>query len=422
VLPWLPRLRLVVGLLAAVAALGLAASFGGGALAAWYHNAAGERALLRRDFGAALAHAEAGLRLKPDSGRGRLLAVRAARRSGDLDAAERHLAACAGLPGVEDDVTLEWALLRARRGHFAEVEPYLRSRLDEDAAQAVPILEVLCAELIRTLRLQEASAFLDRWLELAPDDPEVRVCRGLAAERRIDMEAAAAEYEKALALDPGRTSVRLRAAELLEQERRPAEALRHLELVWPHRPDDPAVLLCLARCRRQLGETDEAVRLLDALLAADPDHPAALAEKGGLALDGGRPEEAEPLLRRAIAGTPYDQPLTYNLHRCLEQLGKQDEAQNYAASLRRMDAARKRMGRLFSEVLQRPRDASLRHEAAMIFLSNGMPEEALIWLRIALELDPAHRPSHQALADYYEQRGDTELAARHRRAAEGGQP
>jgi Tfp pilus assembly protein PilF len=39
----------------------------------------------------------------------------------------------------------------------------------------------------------------------------------------------------------------------------------------------------------------------------------------------------------------------------------------------------------------------------------------MYWLRRALALDPAHQPTHKALAEYYESKGDQEKAAYHRR-------
>jgi Tfp pilus assembly protein PilF len=56
----------------------------------------------------------------------------------------------------------------------------------------------------------------------------------------------------------------------------------------------------------------------------------------------------------------------------------------------------------------------------MIFLRNGEPQKGLRWLGMALQQDPWHRPAHQALAEYYQETGRLDLAARHRQLAQPG--
>ena len=62
-------------------------------------------------------------------------------------------------------------------------------------------------------------------------------------------------------------------------------------------------------------------------------------------------------------------------------------------------------------------DPAPRLEAGRILLRLGKAPEGLRLLRTALLEDPRHRPTHQALADYYERAGNRERAARHRRLA-----
>lgn len=57
----------------------------------------------------------------------------------------------------------------------------------------------------------------------------------------------------------------------------------------------------------------------------------------------------------------------------------------------------------------------MRYEAGMIFLRNGFTQDGLRWLYTALDADPNHRPTHQALADYFERTGEEAQARHHRR-------
>jgi tetratricopeptide (TPR) repeat protein len=409
------RPAILLPLLAGLVLLGLGGYPCARYLGAWRHCYLGERALERGDPGQARAQLAACLQVWPKDARVLLLAVRAARRTGALDEAEQHLAACQEAGGVTEETTLEWALLRAQRGEFPQVEGYLRARIEDGRTDPLPILEVLTAELMRTRRLTDAEQYLDRWLERKPDDPVALVRRGWVAEHLFHDSAAAQYYLHALAVTPDNDNVRLRLAEIQERTGYATEAVANFERLRGRQPGEPAVLLGLARCRRRLGQPEEARQLLEALLADHPLYAPALSERGRLALDAGQLAEAEVWLRKAADQDPHDRQIVYNLYRCLEQLGKQDEAHAWQERLGQIEADAKRMNDLMEEVKKRPREAPLLCEVGVVFLRNGFKEDGLSWLIAASEADPAHRPTRQALAEYYEQNGQPELAAQQRR-------
>jgi predicted Zn-dependent protease len=206
----------------------------------------------------------------------------------------------------------------------------------------------------------------------------------------------------------------LRLAELLVQQNRSGEALEHLESLSQRQPGNPAVVVALARGRRRLGQIDEAHLLLDKLLAERPAEVEALSERGAMALEADRPDQAERWLRAALKHQPRHRQANYHLCQCLERLGKHQEAEEYLSRLQAIDKELKRMGQVVGEVMKRPHDAALRWEAGVIFLRNGRPDDGLHWLLTALQADPFHRPTHQALAEHYERVGNYEQAARHR--------
>ncbi len=166
-------------------------------------------------------------------------------------------------------------------------------------------------------------------------------------------------------------------------------------------------------------------RNLAAAYTVDQRHPAdgpALLERGRLALETGQPAEAEGLLRRAAAARPHDRDTNYHLALCLQGLGKADEAATYLSRMRAIEDDLKRLMKVHAETLKRPDDPGLRLEAALICLRNGDEAEGLRWLHGALLSDPRHRPTHQALADYYERHGDATRAGQHRRLAGAALP
>ena len=74
------------------------------------------------------------------------------------------------------------------------------------------------------------------------------------------------------------------------------------------------------------------------------------------------------------------------------------------------------MAQLTRQLQQAHDDADLRLRIAQLFLRYG-EEEGLRWLLLNLQQHPNHRPSHLALADYYDKQGQPASAAEHRRQA-----
>jgi predicted Zn-dependent protease len=379
-----------------------------------------QHALECRDFQGARRHLAFCLEAWPDDAAIHFLAARAARRAGDLDDAEEQLAHCLRLQEEKPDANpgdtaLEVALLEAQRGNLTDVEEHLRERLREDHPDSLLILEVLTWQLMWTNRLEEARHYLDQWLQRRPHDYDALVRRGWVAEHLMDSPAALRTYGEALEVDPVQDSVRLRMAEILVRKNRASEALAHLDRLHQRKAGNPDVAVCRARCQRLLGDSPEATRLLDETLTAHPNHVQALSERGLLALEASQLALAERLLRQAAKRDPSNSQVNTNLCRCLESLGKKEEARQVAETLRKKENEVKRMGQLIRRVMQRPHDPALRYEVGMIFLRNGFIDDGLRWLGTALQEDPQHRDTHRALAEHYENVGDEERAAPHRR-------
>jgi tetratricopeptide (TPR) repeat protein len=382
--------------------------------------AAAQRDLDRLAFADALAQLQLCAEAWPDDLATRFLLARTARRAGQFALAEKHLVVCERLQGEHLDTSpvatkLEWALLDAQRGKLLTVEGYLRGRLRDEDPDSLLILETLSWELMRINRLREAWTFLNLWLQQKPDDYEALVRRGWVAEHLFDFAAALEDYGHALVIDPRQDNVRQRLVEILLDKKRTAEAIPHLDLLRQHQPDNPAVLVCYARCQHLLGNVPEAVRVVDGVLAKEPGNAQALGERGLLALEADQPILAERLLRQAADRDPSNGALIYNLHRCLERLGKHAEAKEALARLKESAVELERMEQLTQEVMKKPHDPSLRHEIGTIFLRNGFTKAGLYWLDTALAEDPRHCPTHNALADFFERQGDRERAAYHRR-------
>jgi tetratricopeptide (TPR) repeat protein len=399
----------------------------------WYANAhyrvprqhlnAANLALAEREFGQARSHLEECLKIWPDDPSMHFLMARTARRASDLALAEKHLTRCEHLQNDRPDPSLgdtqlEWALIQAQHGKLSEVEALLRRRLREDHPDSLLILEAMSWELMGRNRLSEALILLNIWLEKEPKNYEALVRRGWVFEHLLVREEAIKDYLAALEIRPERDNVRERLVELLSAGNRNVEAFEQATELLRRRPDDEGVQICYARCLRAQGETEKSVSVLDELLAKHPHNVPAMALRAQIAYDSGEFEKARLLLTRASNADPANRLLLYTLFLCLKKMDHPQEVKGVEQRLAKMDADIKQMDKLVRGTSARPNDPTARYEAGAIFLRYGMTQDGLHWLSTALELDPNHRPTHQALAEYYERSGDKELAAWHRRFLE----
>lgn len=314
------------------------------------------------------------------------------------------------------------ALRLADAGRFAEAEPLLRKALARDAGDA----EVLAALALGSLAASEAGAaeeYLSRWCELRPDEARphrlrmdlrhrtARAERG-AAGRLRRMGEALADGRRVLELEPGNDEVRREVVWLLLQVGQFDEAARDCRRCLERAPDDPWLLYLLARACHARGDGAEAEAHLDRALRAGPHFSEAVPEtlvlRAALHREAGRPERAVPLLRQALtlARCPRKE--------CLYQLGLALAAAGQPEA-RRALAEAQLLGLEDALADQLPNTAAVRVQVAEAMLGAGRPEEARSLLESVLAEEPDFVPAHRVLADYFEQKGQPERAAEHRR-------
>jgi tetratricopeptide (TPR) repeat protein len=385
------------------------------------HYRAAQQAVDRQDWLKAREEARACLADWPDSAAGHLLAARVARRLELFKEADGQLDTCQRLQGGESHgVKVERALLQVQRGDLAGAENFLRDCVKQDDADAAEILDILSAAYILQYRVIEALRCLDELLQRRPDDFDILVRRAWTSRVVGWTSDAVPFFEKALAVRPEADNVRLAIAEIQIGLGRYDEAQAHLEQLRQRDPNNPAVLFGLAGCLAGHNRKEEAIRLLDQLLTDHPKDWQALSERGWLAVELDRPAEGEPFLQSAYALAPPDLPVLVRLADCLRALDKQEEARNFRGKADRLKAEMQRasdLGDLIRD--RRPNDPDLRCELGCILLRLGKSNEGLHELHTALEKDPGHRKTHEALLDYYQSIGDFRQADQQRRFLQG---
>lgn len=381
-----------------------------------------EAALEDRDFDRAVVHLRKYVNANPSSGEGYFLLARTLRRAGRFDEAQIELSEARRLGWVPEQIELEGLLAQvqrqgARGPELKLLSQYLAAKHPDDRV----ILEALFLGDRSALELHQARHWLDVWVERYPDDWAPRLWRGQLLESFTHFDMARDDYLKLRELKPDSDEALLRLGLLaLNNRANYAEAESYLRQYLERHPDDTQALLGLARARRDQGELKAAADAAQKVLARQPDHPEAVLLVGTLKAEEGQSEEALDWLRRAERLGADPQAVHFQLARVLTRLNRPTEAQTHERKFQELEKASQAVDKALSALLQDPRNPDIYLEVARQYLVMGQETQAERWFAAALTNDPAHRKTHEALAEYYTRRarpGDEQLAAQHRRLA-----
>jgi Tfp pilus assembly protein PilF len=315
------------------------------------------------------------------------------------------------------------ALRLAKAGRFADAEPLLLQALARDRDD-VEVISALAQGKLGGPDPAAAEKYLTRWCELRPQEAEPfrlrmdlrhRIARGKwsTADRMRVMEEAIADGHRVLELAPDNDPVRREVASMLLQVGRFAEAEQHLRGCLARVPADPTLRYQFAKACHAQGKRAEAEATLDPVADDRSASAEALLLRAILYREADQPDRAVPLLRRALDLDKLPRKdCLYHLGLALATTGQHDEARRAMAELDLLnlqDAIAKN---------QFPDNAAMRVQVAEAMLGAGKAEEARAKLEAVLAETSDFKPAHRVLALYYEQKGQPELAAEHRRLAD----
>jgi tetratricopeptide (TPR) repeat protein len=398
----------LLGIGALVGLIGLGAAVIVVYVQAFLHFRSGVRDLERHHNAEARTHFQAYLRTWPKDPQALLLSARASWRLQDFEEAERYLQKYQQAGGEGEDLDRESLLLAASRGDIDRAVKYFQDEQQRPDAALPLILEALVSGCLRQDRFSEGNAFLQRWLELQPNDSQALLFQAGFTRLWKTPQDAIAEYRRLLELDPELDAARLPLASILVEVRQYEEAIPLLERVRQRQPNNLQALILLAQCQDFLGQQEAAEQLVNQVLAQAPDHTGALAMRGQLALHAGQFSAAETWLRQVLAREPSNYRVSYLLAECLLQQGRVDEVHKQLQQLKQLEADQKRLLVLTQEISKKPHDPSLDRELAMILLRRGNAEGGLRCLLSALREDPSSVLLRQALAEYQQNMGNKE--------------
>ncbi len=373
-----------------------------------------QQALAADHLPRATEHLRRTLEAWPFYAKAHFLLARACRRSDDMAGWQHHLYRAEALQWPRDQIDRERRLLRAQAGRLRDVDRVLLASLDSFHTDTGLIFEAVVRGYLESYRLQEAVTWANRWLERYPDDYRSWLYRGRAFYLNGTRGQALADYQRAWELKPGQPTLRLWLAGALMVTGQFREALSHFEASLQDQPDHPNALLGAANCLLELNRKDEAQARLDELLFRQPTNAAALLVRGRLELDRDAPAEALSWLRKAETAAPQDSGIAHTLSLVHRQLGHSDEAARYQRRQKELQELNLQLDDARKRAIHEPDSATRRYEAGDLCRRLGEDEEAVRWFESALLIDASHRPSHQALAEWYHKRGDVQRADGHR--------
>ena len=406
--------------LIALVALAIVGAMGGAHLWAYSHYRSARESLDKYHFVEARDHLRQCLRIWSFRSSIWLLAGQTSRRMEDFEDAERCYQRVQEMRDTEldEDLSLEWKLLRAQRGDTEPVLGYLRSLVESNHPKSPLILEAVARGYVRKYRYLDADFVVRLWLERAPDCTLALFCQGWIREQIGPRTQALDNYRRILEKDPAHDEARLRLVNLLIQQAQPAEALTCLRPLADRRGSEPIVRIALAACQYDVGDREAAKQTVVQLLAAEPYHVGGLILGGKLALEDERYEQAEEQLRLAVRLEPTNYQSYFNLYQTLKQMRKEKEASEIAVKMKAIERDTRRLHEIFTaELAKTPKSANLYREVGVIFMRAGEVGNALRWLNDALHLDPYDSEAHRELGEYFRKAGDREKAEHHLRRA-----
>lgn len=354
------------------------------------------------------------------------------RRAGHVSVFLDHLQKAKDLGYPEEELQRQYLLMRLQSGAVSpDLEQAAEQLVDGAERYSGPRVDLYIDEFyearargyLANYRLFDTEVTLDHWVQARPKSVPARLMRADIRQREYNYQAAEREYREVLALDPGNLSAHQKRARLLMHNSKIPEATEEFRVCLQLDPELIDAQIGLAECEYRSGEGIDAARerLRKVLEHQLPDKQRAevLFLLGEIARGKKDYEEAIKWLTEALKLAPTLNPAPYRtLSGAYASLGKREEAAKYLKISQEKIARFAKMHDLAEKISQAPENAQLRFEQGNFHAEEGQIDEAANWWNMAVRLDSRLLAAHEALAKFYETKGDSERTEYHRRQAE----
>jgi tetratricopeptide (TPR) repeat protein len=383
-----------------------------------------KKALSAGHVDAALSQLESAETLQPHRAELLFLLGRANRRADRLEAATQYLEAAESAGYPAEPIREQRYLLSAQVGQFELAESFMQDaiRRGVDDTLAEEIYEARAKGYLKTFRLGDAIFCLKYWIEWKSEAVFPRMLLADVWVRADNWKEAASEYEHVLRLEPDHLDALCGLANCRFALQEIEKAKGYYNRALNVDPDHVRASIGVAKCDVRLADTLAASGRFQSLLEREDlttnERLEVLLELAQIHIRDQRdPEGALKLLLEAESLDPYHHQLNLTLASVYRRLGQPDEARQHEETAKASSKRLEELTEITRTLIERPKDAELRFRAGQIFMEQGMKRAGAEWLSTALIFDPAHRGAHLALARYYEETGEHEIAAQHRERA-----
>jgi tetratricopeptide (TPR) repeat protein len=377
------------------------------------HKERADAALDRLDLPGATAHLRDYLAARPDSAEGQFLLARTLRRDGKFEQVEHHLNEAKRLGWSAEAVRQEAFLLTLQRSGVRDRPVNELMAMVRDRNPDRTVLEALYRGDLAIKNWDRAGLWLHIWLENYPDDWAPRLWQAELLERFLKYDRARADYLRVLQLRPDHPRALLGVGTCALANRADyTEAEEYLGRYLATDPDHAAARVGVARCRYGRGDLAGAREWVVQVLEKNENYPAAALLLGTIEAEAGRDAEAARWLRVAQAGGADPMAVNYQLAQVLRGLGQTAEADAALQRFSELRAAHWAAEAATRAAEREPKNAGLQYEVGRCYVALGESDAAVGWFVQALKIDPDHRASHAALAEYYGRQPDPGAAAR----------
>lgn len=375
--------------------------------ATFFANAA-HKSIARRDLDRAKSQLTWGTYFARNNGRLQFLLARVARLEGRMKDVQHHLQAALDAGFDQERLRREEYLAMAQLGQLKQAQPHLGKLLEDPRGDEEEICEAYVIGFTRIRHFAAAKDLLENWMKDFPNSARPRYLKGIVQKDLQMWNEAATAFRDALRADPNHHDSQFELGSVLLTRKRPEEALTYFVLAAQGKNHKQEAKVAQAHCMRLLARHNEARQVLSSVLTESPGHEDASLEMARLELDGNNYDRVVELLQEVVKNNPRGTDARLVIAQALRSLGKHAEAEAHIKAVAEANNHLMQANEWAEKVGNDLKSAEKRSEIGKIHLKYGSREEGLMWLMGAFQVNPKHRPTLEALVDYYGKNGDAE--------------
>ncbi len=307
-------------------------------------------------------------------------------------------------------IELESTLANAQVGHLSEVGRRFTELLMNPGDDGPDICEAYVNGYFLLHNVDFAFRIIEAWKADYPQDPQPFFFAGVFFDQLGISSKSVPELKRALELAPHRNDIRIRLAKQLFDIQENEQAAIEARIVLKTETANPNAKVILAKCLNVNGKPEEAIRSLEQAISASPKSVEAFSTLGQLQLETHQYGPAVRSLERAVELKPFDSGLRYSLANALVATGQHEQAKPHFQAVSAAKLQLATINQLKDAVAKTPDSADLRYEIGWRLLKFDDPVQGEMWLRGALEIEPNHEKSRNALIEHYQLTGKPGLA------------